>query len=561
MRAITAGSATITATSAADPSKTARADITVTAGSDVNLDVPLVYLTQSIQTRDGRIPLVAGKATVARVFVRGSRSGLGNAAVRLRVFQGAALAGTVTGTAIVGTTLDEGCCAAVIAIPDNLIRDGNTYVADVDPDNAVAESNEGDNAWPLTGTSKPMRVVTVPPINVQLVPIRHRTTGLVGPSSTTITNQLKQMYPLSTVNVTVHPEYATDTPPLTDGASWIGMLREIEGLRALEASNAYYYGVLNQVAANGIIGIANLSGFVGLGIGGPEDQAAETLTHEFGHSFGRQHAPSPGCGAPANVDPGFPRADGTIGAYGYDLLTNTVYSSGRFDIMGYCNNTWASDYTYLGILAYLRSGVIPITASVARVAPVLLITGAAVGGAVDVDPVFSTTIVPTPPRASGRFVAEGLASDGRLLFRHRFDGSEIGDADPGARTFLAAVPYDAAVTGAVASITVRDVSGGSRAAVRARTGTYSSVPGEISLRLDADPQLAVRSSGANRFTVSWSASRYPALVVRNRRTGRVLGIGRRGSMAIEATALTELDALLSDGVGSTTRALALTEAP
>ena len=561
VRAITAGAATITATAAADPSRTASAAVTVNAGTDVNLDVPLVYLTQSVQTPDGSIPLVLDRPTFARIFVRGSRSGLGNAVVRLRVYNGATLVGTVTGSAFIATTVDETCCSANVALPANLVRDGYTLVADVDPDNAIAESNEGDNAWPLTGFSKPIRVVTVPPINIQLVPIRHRTTGLVGPSATTITDQLVAMYPLARVNVTVHAEYATDTPPLTDGTSWIGMLREIEGLRALENGKDYYFGVLNQVAKSGVIGIATIRGFAGLGIGGPDNEAAETLTHEFGHSFGRQHAPSPNCGAPANIDASFPRIDGTVGFFGYDRATNAVLLPSRFDIMGYCNNTWASEYTYLGILDYVRSGVIPISASVTGTTPVLLITGSVLSGTVEVDPVFTHRMTPTAQRTSGRFVAEGVASDGRVLFRHRVDGSAVGDLDPSAQTFVAAVPYDAAVSGAVASISVRDESGGGRPAVRLRTGTYSSVQGGVSLRVDADPQLAVRAAGASRFEVTWNVARYPSIVIRSRRSGRVVGIGRRGALTIDASELSDLDALLSDGVGSTTRTLSIGQAP
>ena len=561
VRAITAGAATITATSAADPSRTATAEVTVTAGTDANLDLPLVYLTQSIQAPDGRIPLIAGRQTIARVFVRGSRSGLGTAAVRLRFFNGATVLGTLTGTATIATAIDEACCSADILVPEALIREGATLIADVDPANAIAESNEGDNAWPLTGASKPIRVITVPPINIQLVPIRHRTTGLVGPSSTDITAQLIRMYPLGQVNVAIHAEYATDTPALTDGTSWIAMLREIEGLRALENRKEFFFGVLNQVAATGIVGIANIRGFVGLGIGGPDAAANETLTHEFGHSFGRQHSPSPGCGAPANVDTRFPRADGTIGFYGYDVPLRTIFQPGRFDIMGYCNNTWTSEYTYLGILEYLNTAVIPISTGTTTMLPVLLINGSMIGGTVDMDPVFAHLSTPTAQKASGQFVAEGRARDGRVLFRHRFDGASVGDADPTARTFMAQVPYDPAVSGAVVSITVRDEQSGSQPAMRVRSGTYSGVPGGISLRVDADPELTIRASGGTRFDVSWNVSRYPSIVVRNRRTGRVLGIGRRGAMTIEASSLTDVEAMLSDGVGSTSRQLTIGGAP
>jgi uncharacterized protein YjdB len=561
VRAITAGSANITVTSAADASKTATANITVTVGTGVNLDLPLVYLTQSVQTTDGRIPLVAGRPTLVRVFVRGSSAGLGTAAVRVRFFNGSSLLGTVTGTAIIASTLDESCCAANIIVPDAYIRDGVTLIADVDPGNAIAETNEGDNAWPLTGASKPIRLVTVPVVNIQLVPILHRTTNLVSSPTPQLTTLLQAMYPLSVVNVTVHAEYATDTPPLTDANSWLQMLSQIDALRTLENGTSYYFGVLNQQSAPGIVGIAGIGAFAGVGVGGPDGRAQETLTHEFGHSFGRQHSPTPTrCGTPAGVDANYPRADGTIGIVGYDIGAGTLYAADRFDIMGYCDATWASEYTYSGILAYLKSGLIPGSGGIAQQS-VLLITGSLSNGAITVDPVFATSARASVSRAAGRFVAEGLSADGRVLFSHRFDGSAVGDLDAASRTFVVAVPYDASVSGAVASITVRDEAGGGRTALRTRAGVYTGVPGGVNLRVDADPQLSVRTSGSGRFDITWNTGRYPSLVVRNTRTHRVLAIGRNGALNIEATSLTDLEVLLSDGVSSNARPLTLTGAP
>ena len=47
---------------------------------------------------------------------------------------------------------------------------------------------------------------------------------------------MPRMFPLGTVNVSVHAEYVTDSPALTDANSWIVMLRQIEVLRSLDRS-------------------------------------------------------------------------------------------------------------------------------------------------------------------------------------------------------------------------------------------------------------------------------------------------------------------------------------
>jgi hypothetical protein len=562
VRAITAGAANIVVTSAADPSKTATSAITVNAGTGTNLDVPLVYLTQSVQTTDGRIPLIADRPTIVRVFVRGNRAGLGTAAVRVRFYNGTTLLGTITGTANVATVTDESCCSADMALPAAYLRDGVTFIADADPNNIVAESNEDDNAWPLTGQSKPIRLTAVPNIRIQLVPVRHRNTNQVSAPTAALTSLMQRMYPVSVVTATVHAEYVTDTPPLTDGASWISMLNQVDALRTLEGSTAYYFAVMNQQAAPGIVGIAGVGGFSGVIVGGPEIQASETFAHELGHNFGRQHSPTPArCGVPSGVDANFPRSDGTIGLYGFDLQLSLLYTPDKFDVMGYCDGTWASDYTYTGVLQYLKSGAIPLSIGTTQEVPVLLITGSLANGAVTIDPVFSTTARATAQRTAGRFVAEGFATDGRVLFRHRFDGVALDDIDPATRAFTVAVPYDASGSGAVATITITDAAGSGSPATLTRAGVYSGSTGGVSLRVDADPQLVVRAAGGSRYDVTWNVSRYPSIVVRSSATRRVLGIGRRGTLSIEAASLADLHVLLSDGVSSSTRKLSVTAAP
>jgi hypothetical protein len=401
----------------------------------------------------------------------------------------------------------------------------------------------------------------VPAVNVQLVPIKHRGTGAVGPSTTAIADLLPRLHPVGRFNVSVHAEYTTDLPALTDATSWNAMLREIGALRTLEGSTQYYYGVLNQRAANGIVGIAVLGGFTGLGISGPDNFAQETFTHEFGHSFNRQHAPSPTCGAPANIDPNFPRPDGTIGVFGFDVGRSRVFGTGTFDLMGYCDDTWTSIYTYLGVLDYLRSGVIPATQTVSAATPVLMVSGSSLNGAVEIDPAFSLIAAPTPSRSTGRFVAEGFASDGRLLFRHQFDGGDVPDIDASAQSFAVKIPYDAATRGAVSNLSVRDLRGSARPATLVRAGNYVAGVDGVSLRVDGDPQLRVSAAAGGRVDITWNQARYPSVVIRRRSSGQVLAFARRGALALDAAWLDDAEIMLSDGVSSIARRLSVGGAP
>jgi len=110
------------------------------------------------------------------------------------------------------------------------------------------------------------------------------------------------------------------------------------------------------------------------------DGASETHAHEVGHNHGRQHAP--GCSA-ANPDPNYPYTDGNgqspignAGApnYGFDVYgSQTIYPyTDYYDIMGYCDPVWISDYTYEAILTYAQQNNLM---RLTQPEPVLLVSG------------------------------------------------------------------------------------------------------------------------------------------------------------------------------------------
>ena len=153
VRALTPGTTTISAISQADPRRSGTITVTVAAtDGSVNLDIAGMYVVQSVQQADGRIPLVANRQAVARVFVRGSRLGMGVVQVRLRVLEGNTLIGAFNATATPTSSLDESCCSADFPLTAAMVKAGVSLLADVDPNNIVAESNETDNLYPGTGT-------------------------------------------------------------------------------------------------------------------------------------------------------------------------------------------------------------------------------------------------------------------------------------------------------------------------------------------------------------------------------------------------------------------------
>lgn len=208
------------------------------------------------------------------------------------------------------------------------------------------------------------------PLKVVLVPYRYDADGssrLPDTSEATVESYratLDQLYPVSGVEVTVREPVSWPDTIEPGGDGWGEILDATYDLRGRDApaDDVYYYGIFNPAddfhgycRQGCVLGLTYLNdrpaqtGSIDLqmaiGIGYAE-AAPDTAAHEIGHSMGRSHAP---CGGPQGVDPAFPYAGGTIGVYGIDPRTLEVHSPAETDMMGYCNNTWVSDYTWTAL--------------------------------------------------------------------------------------------------------------------------------------------------------------------------------------------------------------------
>ncbi|MBL0171955.1 MAG: Ig-like domain-containing protein [Gemmatimonadaceae bacterium] len=545
IRAITGGTSTITATSQADPSKTASLTVTVGASTGVtNLDIAALYLVQSVQQLDGRVPLVADRGAVARVFLRGNRTGLAAATVRLRILQGATVLGTFTGTATPTTTVDEGCCSANIVIPSTAIRTGISVLADVDPDNAVAESNEADNQFPLSGTAQSLNVVAVPPMNVRLIPVQQNRNGPVGAGAASLFDVFKSMWPLSVINATVRQplviDYTIGTQTFDD---WGRLVRDVEILRQTEGGGAYYYGLVRTRGTSGVLGLANgIPARTAIGVDeGSDFGAAEaklTFAHEMGHTLSLRHSP---CGGAAGPEPTYPFADGSTGAYGMDTFNgNAIKLPNAKDVMTYCPNQWVSAFNYRKVMDFRQAN--PNGTGISAPTSVLMVSGGIQRGVLTVDPAFSVKAAPASNDANGRFVIEGFSADDKLLFSRRFNPYRVDDAE--AEAFVIAVPVPEAVQAQVARLGVRELSGTGSLARGTSRRLPSTAGGTATLSTSRLP-------GA-KLQMTWAPSEVPLVIVRDRVNGEVLAMLRNGTAELSQFGPADrVELLLSDGVKST----------
>jgi hypothetical protein len=525
-------------------------------GTSLDLAIDGMYVTQAVQNRDGSVPLVAGRDGLLRVFVRANETNGVAPAVRVRIYLNGALQRTSTIAspgASTPTDVAEGTLTASwnLVVPASLVQPGLSILADVDSDALVVEANEGNNTFPASGSPLALVAQVVPTFNVTFVPVRLRfDTTQVGNVSASNAEQYladaRRMLPILGVNTQLHAPYTTRDSLALQGndanGEWLNILSEISALRAAEGSSRHYYGVVRTTYSSGIAGYGYVPGRAAIGWD-RLPSGGGVAAHEWGHNFGRRHAP---CGGVGNPDPNYPYAGGTTGVYGYDVAAGVLNPPTYTDLMGYCGSTWISDYNYAGIMSYRASSPFEVAAVglgagiAAGAERALMVWGRIEGDRVTLEPAFALETTPVLPGRRGPHRVEAVVTDGRVLWSYAFEGDEPADlARPGVRHFAFAIPISAAQEGALAE--VRVVSGARRAVRHASTSAARPLPGAARREIDV---VGVGSAARLR----WDASRYAMALVRDRRTGEVLTFARGGAVRAGVRSGTELEVLLSDGV-------------
>jgi hypothetical protein len=542
---------------------TASADVSYTSpsGGPVNLCIDGMYLTQSAQTYGGTIPLVQNRAGLIRVFVVANQAGTPAAAVqvKLRFFNGATLQDSVTLTPSLGlvsvpTAPDESALSNSwnYSLPGSMVFPGMRIEAEVDPTNAVAESDEADNV--LAPAAPTVR--SVPTVNVTFVPITQggRTGDVTDANKTTFIDMARRMHPIDGMNLLVRSTPITTTTVLqADGTGWQTVLDLVDAIAAADGTR-YYYGVAKVSYTSGVAGVAYVStpGFpehAALGWDFLQNGSASVVAaHELAHNWGRRHAP---CGGPSGIDPNYPEPDGSTGNYGYDVSSGKLEPPSSGDIMGYCDPKWISDYTYSGVLDYFTSSpmVAGTDAASQAVQPCLLVWGSIRDGQLELKPAFQINARPRLPGRSGPYTVEARAEDGSTLFAHSFSPSEIADLPGSHQSFAFAIPLAEARAQRLASLRLRGQ--GQELVVTPSSGAAAQAAAQ------AADQPALRRLGTGRVALDWNHRAYPMVLVRDADTGEILSIADGGQVQLPG-ASRQLDLVFSDGVRSFRRQVPVT---
>jgi len=484
-----------------------------------DLAVNGLEVTQSVQTPGNSVPLVAGRRTMLRVY---AASLTGDSLSNVRV----SVAATRNGTALLGSPLVVGPQAAPTA--PSRANYGSTFNVEL-PSNwlsggivITATAYQGTTPYvnATNWSSLALNFNTVPTLNVMVVPIQytHTPTGQTYPApaaNSTTANEIRdwimRAYPVSDVAISFHPVFVPYSPfvgDLTQFSDWNTLLTEIDALKGSESNplSQVYYGLIPTTNSSGTwfttgySGLGYISYRVSIGLelptsaGWGADQTGQTAAHEIGHNLGRYHAP---CGNPANPDPNYPYANGSIGQFGLDIPKGVLWNPAiTYDLMSYCNPEWVSDYTYQGLYNdQMANGAAVLGAA----APGLFIRGAfTAGGQVSLKPVYALSLPLTPLPAASDYQAELLDAQGKVLATYPVPVVEA-IADPTgevARSISAVVPQPAQLVARV-----RLTHTGQMVAEK------SLIPTSVA---PAAAPSVTRQAGA--VTVRWNGPAQPALV-------------------------------------------------
>ncbi|MBA2665031.1 MAG: hypothetical protein H0U74_22280 [Bradymonadaceae bacterium] len=339
---------------------------------------------QTIETRlveagervESPIPLIALRETLFRVLVV-TPAGWTPRPITLHVrltdtSTGASQLLTTTQNVAASSTPGERASALELRVPGAVMTAHTSAAFYLVGEGAASVDSAGSHLarWPRDNTSMPLAArATTGTLHLVLVPMRFDTDGSgrlpdTSPAQLALFEQLlRAIYPAHVLRLEVREPIAWTT-----SVRWGDFNRELRALKQADgAEHAYYYGLIRPketfaqycsgtctTGQSFTVSSADATSYrVGSGVGFSGEDWAWTLVHELGHMHGRGHAP---CGVSFwSADSSYPHTRGIVGVRGWDARNDTLFGPSEVtDFMGYCDDTWVSDYTYLGLLTRMQ---------------------------------------------------------------------------------------------------------------------------------------------------------------------------------------------------------------
>ena len=420
------------------------------------------YLTQTVQSWDEPVPLLAEQPALLRVFVTAPGGGAATMpAVRARFYLDGTERHTVdiaSGTQSIPSEIVEGDLAlsANTEIPGWVIVPGLEMVIEVDPNGTLDAALGVTRRIPDAGRMA-VDVRRVPPLHLTLIPflpdtepdssfVATVTAAAADPNGHELLRGARTLFPAARLDV------AAREPVIS---SWIAdefrLLGQVEAMRRMEGATGYWMGLVGSGRPRGV---AYVGGSASVSFA--DDRI---IAHELGHNLSLLHAP---CDRPGGSDPWFPYINGTIGAWGYDFEQGALVPPHAADVMSYCTHIdhWISDFFFNKALAHrLASGDAEMAAAAQTTRALMLWGGRDEDGVPYLDPAFIVDAVPSLPTGGGEYSIEAAASDGTSIFSFDFDMPVNPDAEGDETSFVFMLPVQSGWEGNLTSITLSGPTG------------------------------------------------------------------------------------------------------
>ena len=397
----------------------------------------VVYLTQAVQSPVRPVPLVEREPAMLRVFLATQEAVSNKPSVRAIFYQDGAEVHAVdipAGPAKIPVQIDESTLDASgnALVPAEVVRPGLELVVEIDVDGTLDPDSGIVMRIPEKGRMA-VDVRRVPPLDLTLVPLL----WVEDPDNTVVMQAegltrdddifrwTRDLLPVKEFQVTVRNPLYTSLEIVESNNELL--LAEVQAVRLMDGAEGHYMGIWNVERA----GIANIRGFDSISL-----LDGKIMAHELGHNMSLFHAP---CGGPSLVDVFYPYTYGSIGVWGYDLLSGLLLDPSTPDIMGYCfEDAWISDFHFRNSINYrTREEEAPIAAvaSSPQTRSMLLWGSLDGDGELGLEPAFVVNAPVSLPREDGPYQLAGEDAAGNTLFTLSFSMSEIADGEGGGFAF------------------------------------------------------------------------------------------------------------------------------